>query len=181
MSHKQSILIVLFLIAMGITCRLLPHPWNTTPITAIVLFSSAYFGFHYSLISFLGIMFITDAFIGFYQWQIMLSVYGSIILAGIIGLSMKKKQTVGLILLSTLGSSLIFFIITNWAVWQFGTMYPHSISGLFQSYLMAIPFFKNSLAGDILYSGLLFGAYKLSVLYYFKFNHLMSRVIPDVN
>jgi hypothetical protein len=58
----------------------------------------------------------------------------------------------------TLSASIIFFIITNYAVWAFGTMYPHTVNGLFQSYMMALPFFKNSVLGDMFYTGMLVGS-----------------------
>ncbi|MEK7185550.1 MAG: DUF6580 family putative transport protein [Patescibacteria group bacterium] len=162
MSKKELIFVSLAIISVGIASRLLPHPWNTTPVTAIAIFSSAYLGFRYSFAIFLAIMFVTDIFLGFYQWQIMLAVYGSFATAALIGLFLRKKKTVGLILVSALSSSVLFFLITNWAVWQFGTMYEHSLTGLFQSYFMALPFFRNSLLGDIFYTSLLFGVFEVS-------------------
>ena len=158
MSKKQSIIFVLAIVSIGIAGRLLPHPWNTTPITAIAIFSSAYLGFRRSSGILLAIMLATDFFLGFYQWQIMIAVYGSFFIVCGIGLIMKKRQTAGLVFASAIGSSLVFFLITNWAVWQFGSMYEHSLAGLFQSYFMALPFFRNSLFGDIFYTTALFGA-----------------------
>jgi hypothetical protein len=104
----------------------------------------------------LAIMAITDTIIGFYQWQMMLAVYGSIILTGIIGMLLAKRRGAGSIFLASSGSSILFFLVTNWAVWAFGTMYPHTMSGLLQSYFMALPFFGNSIVGDVAYSLLLF-------------------------
>lgn len=61
---------------------------------------------------------------------------------------------------TTLGA-IIFFLLTNAAVWAFGTMYPHTLSGLMESYTMAIPFFRNSLLGDIFFIGILVGGYEV--------------------
>jgi hypothetical protein len=59
----------------------------------------------------------------------------------------------------TLASSVLFFLITNFGVWAQG-MYARDISGLFQSYVMAIPFFKNTLLGNFFYVSLFFGSYE---------------------
>ena len=160
LSSKSKIVFVLGLIAFGILSRVLPHAWNFTPITAIVLFSAAYFGIVYSLIIFLMVMVVSDLHLGFYEWHIMLAVYGSFAIASLIGLLLKNKS-MGVVFMGTISSSVLFFAITNWAVWQFSTLYSHSLSGLLQSYVMALPFFRNSLAGDVCYSGFLFGAYEL--------------------
>lgn len=161
MSKKTSFLISSLLILVGISGRLLPHPWNVTPITAIALFSTTYLSLRYSFVIFLVTMIITDFFLGFYQWQIMLSVYSSFMLAGVIGLFVRKHRSAGPILVGTLASTAIFFLVTNWAVWQFSSMYAHTFTGLLESYAMAIPFLKNSLAGDLFYAGLFFGTVSL--------------------
>ena len=167
----------LFLVIFGIASRFLPHPSDTTPITAIILFASAYLGFRYSAFILFAAMIVTDIFIGFYDWRIMLAVYGSFALAGVIGLFMRKKRTAGLVFSATFISSSIFFLITNWAVWQFGSMYAHSFAGLVESYAMGLPFFRNSLMGDLFYSGFLFGAYELasSAVLNFKQRRIFRR------
>ncbi len=106
-------------------------------------------------------MFISDIFIGFYQWQIMLSVYSGFALASLVGLYFKKHKTFPIILGGTVVSSLLFFVITNWAVWQYSGMYSHNWAGLLESYTMALPFLKNSLVGDLFYTGVFFGAFEL--------------------
>ncbi len=151
-----------FLVILGIASRLLPHAANFTPVTAIALFASAYLGLRYSLVIFLAVMLVADAFIGFYSWQIMLAVYGSFALSSAIGFFLQKHKRALPIFFGALGSSLLFFLITNWAVWQFGTLYSHTPAGLLESYVMALPFFKNSLAGDLFYSAVLFGVFELS-------------------
>ncbi len=140
--------------------RLISHAANVTPVTAIALFISAYFGIRYSIPTIIGLMLISDAIIGFYSWPIMLSVYGSLVLAGLLGMYLQKNKTIGSTIVLTISSSLVFFLVTNWAVWQFGTMYVHSWQGLVESYTMAIPFFKNSLFGDLFYTGAFFGIFE---------------------
>jgi hypothetical protein len=133
--------------------------WNTTPVTAIILFASVYLGGRYSFGALFAIMLAADMFLGFYQWQMMVAVYGSLGIAALIGFMMRKNVTASRVLFAALGSSVVFFIITNWAVWQFGTMYAHSLAGLLESYTMALPFFRNSLIGDVLYTAMLFGSW----------------------
>lgn len=156
-SKKIKILLIAVLIFCGVASRLLPHPFNFTPITAITLFVASYFGIRYSLVTLFGIMLLSDLYIGFYSWEMMLIVYSSFALVSLFGFFI-KKQKIEIIILSTLGASLSFYIITNWAVWQFGSLYEHSLFGLLQSYTAAIPFFKNSLAGDIFFTTMLFGS-----------------------
>ena len=162
MSKKSSILIAVLMVAAGIASRFMPHAWNMTPITAIALFSSVYLGIRYSLAIVFATMFISDIFIGFYDWRVMLSVYGGFAVAGLIGELVRRRKTIVNVILGAVSSSVFFFIATNWAVWQFGSMYQHSAAGLLQDFALALPFFKNMLIGDIVYSGIIFGAFELA-------------------
>jgi len=155
----MKIAIILFFILLGIIARATPHPWNFTPISAIALLLSAYFGWRTSLIAILSIMLASDLLLGFYHLEMMLAVYGSFILAVGLGTLIQRKK-IQTILFASLGSSLLFFFITNWAVWQFGTMYNHTISGLWESYFMALPFFRHTLAGDLIYTGVFFAIFE---------------------
>jgi len=177
MSTRNSLIIALSLIIVGVSGRLLPHPWNMTPITAIALFSTTYLSLRYSLAVFFLTMVVADFFLGTYQWQIMLAVYTSFALAGVIGLLIRKKVSFGKVALGTIASSLLFFIVTNWAVWQFGSMYTHTFGGLMQSYTMAIPFFKNSLIGDLFYATLFFGVVEYGLVLHSKFGFLKKKFV----
>ena len=80
---NKKLLIPLLLIALGFIARLLPHPANFAPIGAIALFSGLYLPKRWAIILPLAIMLISDIFVGFYAWQIMLAVYLSFVLAGL--------------------------------------------------------------------------------------------------
>ena len=160
MTKKTAFIIGVILVTLGVASRFLPHLWNVTPLTAILLFSSTYLGLRYSLIIFFSTIIVTDIFIGFYEWQIMLAVYGSFVLASLLGSVIKKYKTPTTILFCSLGSSILFFVVTNYAVWQFSGMYEHSIVGILECFTLALPFFKNSLFGDLFYTGVIFGAYE---------------------
>lgn len=152
----MAVLIVVF----GALTRLLPHHPNIVPITALCLFSGTYLPKKLAFLPLLA-MLISDYFIGFYGLD-MLYVYGSFALIATIGWWLKQHKSPQWIIGSALSSSVLFFIITNFGVWAPpNNWYPHTLNGLMQSYIMAIPFFKNSLIGDIGYTVLLFGGYEL--------------------
>ncbi len=162
---NKKIIIVLLLILLGFSARLLPHPANFAPIGAIALFAGMYLPKRLAIILPIVMMFSSDLIIGMYNPKIMIAVYASFILMGLIGLLVRKNKKLSTVLGGTLLGSFLFFLITNFAVWAFGTMYLHNLSGLIQSYTMAIPFFKNSLLGNLFYVGILVGGYELAVHY----------------
>lgn len=157
----KKYIIPILLIILGFVARLLPHPANFAPVGAIALFGGLYLPKKWAIILPLIAMFVSDIFIGFYTWQIMLSVYAGFALMGLIGLIVRKNKAFATVIGGTLLGSILFFLITNAAVWQFGTMYAHNFSGLIQSYFMALPFFKNSLFGDLFYVGVMVGGFEI--------------------
>ena len=62
--------------------------------------------------------------------------------------------------------STVFFLISNWAVWQFGVWYDKSLVGLIEAYTLAIPFFRNTIIGDLVYTGSLFAVFEFSRAYF---------------
>ena len=153
------------MIILGISARFIPHAPNFTPIMAIALFGALYLPKKYALIIPMLAMLTSDFFIGFYSWQIMLSVYTSFLLMIGIGLIIKNNKNFFTVLGSTLLASIIFFLLTNFTVWAFGTLYTHNLAGLAQSYYLAIPFFRNSLLGNLFYVGILVGGYEFALTY----------------
>ncbi|MBI4079021.1 MAG: hypothetical protein HY429_01860 [Candidatus Levybacteria bacterium] len=147
----------LSIIAFAVLLRLLPHPPNVAPIAAMALFGGCYLNKKYALAVPLFSMVVSDYFLGFHNT--MLFVYGSFILTGLVGMWVKTHRSVPIIISAALFSSLLFFIITNFGVWLVTNMYPKTIDGLLQSYTMAIPFFRNTIFGDLLYTGLFFGSF----------------------
>ncbi|HWQ82193.1 MAG TPA: DUF6580 family putative transport protein, partial [Ignavibacteria bacterium] len=146
------------LIVFAVFSRLAPHPPNFSPITAIALFSGVYldrkFAFTVPIIA----MIISDYFIGYHS--LLWLVYLCFIAIAFLGLYLKKRKTFVRIAISALASSVIFFIVTNFGVWASG-YYGLTLSGLYECYVMAIPFFRNTLSGDILYTGVMFGCYEI--------------------
>lgn len=165
MNNKQKkllgFLIGLALIIMGLIFRILPHPPNFSPVAAIALFGGFYFSRKISMVVPLFIMFLSDIFIGFYEPVLMAFVYGSFLICVILGFQLKKHKKWHTILQNSLLCSLVFFFLTNFAVWAFTPWYAKSFSGLIQCYLMAIPFLKNTLLGNLFFTGIIFGTYEV--------------------
>ena len=152
------ILAVLFII-IGVGLRFAPHFPNFSPIAAIALFGGVYLPRKIALILPLAALMISDLFIGTYEILLMASVYSSFILCVLIGFWLKKHKK--MILGGAILGSISFFIVTNFAVWAFTPWYAKSISGLVQCYLMALPFFRMTLLGNLFYVTAFFGAYEI--------------------
>lgn len=152
------------LILLAALSRLLPHPPNIAPITAIALFGGVYLDKKHTFIVPIAAMLISDYFIGFHTEQMW--VYASFIAIGFIGLWLRKHQGIASTIFAAIGGSILFFIVTNFGVWLSNYyMYPHNLAGLLQCYTAAIPFFRNTLAGDLFYVGAMFGVFELAKKY----------------
>lgn len=137
--------------------RLVPHPANVAPIGAMALFSGSYLPKKYALIIPLAAMIISDFFLGFHST--IMWVYGSFLLIGLLGMQLRNKANAGNVFLATAASSLLFYFVTNFGVWISTEMYPKTWEGLLQCYVMGLPFLRNTVIGDGLYSAVLFGGY----------------------
>jgi len=148
------------MILLAALSRLLPHPSNFAPITALALFGAVYLDRKHTFIVPLAAMVISDYFIGFYSgWM---WVYGSFVAIGFIGLWLRNHRGVPQTIGATVAGSILFFIATNFGVWITAQVtYPHTVTGLEQCYAAAIPFFRNTLLGDLTYVGAMFGVYEL--------------------
>ena len=154
-------LIALIFILIGISLRLIPHAPNFAPIAAIALFGGVYFSKKIALTLPVLAVLISDVFIGFYDLKLMAAVYGSFILCAVLGFWLKNNKKWHTVAGAAILSSVLFFLITNFAVWAFSPWYAKTFSGIIQSYVMALPFFRNSLLGDLFYTTVFFGAYEL--------------------
>lgn len=156
---KEEILaIVLIIFAAG--SRLLPHPANFAPIAAVGIFSA--FIFKNKLLRF-GVpiiaMFVSDAIIGFYTPLVMLSVYLGFFISTLLGRYLKNHKSLSNGVGVSLSASLQFYLITNLAVFLFTPLYAKNFQGLINCYYLALPFFRNTILGDLFYTGAIFGLY----------------------
>lgn len=155
----QNLLSPVTIIVLATIMRLLPHPANVAPIAAMALFGGVYLNRKSALVMPLIALFVSDIFLGFHAT--MPFVYGSFLLIGLVGLWLRKHKQAGFVIAGSLFSSLLFFLITNGGVWLIGDMYPHTVSGLIDCFVMAIPFFRNTIFGDLLYVGIFFGSFEV--------------------
>ena len=141
--------------------RLLPHPPNFSPIAAMALFSGAYLSQRgLALVAPLAALLISDILLGFHG--LMWLVYGSVALVVCLGWLLQSKRSPARITIAALSGSVLFYLLTNFGVWAFGDMYPKTLSGLAACYVAALPFFQNSLAGDLFFTALLFGGWAMA-------------------
>lgn len=151
---------VLALLVVGTALtRLIELPPNFTPVLALGLFAGAYVQPR-SLAVLLPLlaMLLSDLLLGAHA--LMWVVYGCIAACALLGRLLRGRIGVLSVAGMGLGASLLFFVVTNFAVWALGTMYPHTLAGLLACYVAAIPFFHTMLASTLLFSALLFGVFE---------------------
>jgi hypothetical protein len=148
-------------IAAAAALRLVPHPPNFSPIDAMALFSGAYLGRRgIAFVAPLAALLLSDLVLGFYHG--VATVYATVALIVVIGWWLSSKRTPLRIGIAAIASSVTFFVITNFGMWLFSGFYPVTYAGLLACYTAAIPFFQNTVAGDLFYSVLLFGGFALA-------------------
>jgi hypothetical protein len=161
-------LILLAMIAFTVLYRLAVHfaagamPWNFTPVEAVALFGGACFADRRMALAVpLAALFLADVFIGFYGWM-MPVVYGCVALTVLAGFALRGRVRVGNTIVAAVGSATGFYLITNFAVWLGGTMYPHNAAGLMAAYAAGLPFYQyGTLPGTLIWTALLFGGLAL--------------------
>lgn len=151
---------LLSLVFAVVLMRFLPHPSNFSPVAAVALFAGAKFAKPWLAfaVPFLA-MFLSDAVIGFHDT--MWAVYLSFGLVVTLGFWMREKANTQKIILSSLVGSSLFFLITNFAVWLTSGMYSMNMMGLISCYTAALPFFDNSVLGDLTFSAIIFGVWSV--------------------
>lgn len=149
--------------------RLLPHPPNLTAMTALALFGGAYFTDRRlaMLVPLLALL-LSDLALGLYwSWDYralqahMWVQYVSFLGIVCMGFLLRESRGALRIATVTLSASVLFFVVTNFGEWVFQPWYPKNAAGFVASYVAAIPFFRNTLIGDALYTTLLFGGFAL--------------------
>ena len=170
-SKIQTLISYTVIILLAVIARLVPHAPNFAPIGGLALFSGSHFKKKIALIIPLSAMFISDIFLGFHKT--VPYVYVSFIIIALIGSLIKNNKWQSLLKTSLL-SSVLFFLITNFGVWATGTMYQRNLSGLTQSYVMGLPFFRNTILSDLFYSFSFFYGYR--ILSNFVFKKLLAKL-----
>jgi hypothetical protein len=159
-THKENLLVrtivILAMIAFAAVVRIVPHPWNFTPIGAMALFSGAVvkgrrLAFLFPLLA----LFVGDLFVGFHK--LIPIVYASFLANVALGYWIRNRRNTWRISGITLLGAIQFFLITNLAVWALLGSYPRTFTGFVACYVSGLPLFWNTLAGDAFYAAVLFG------------------------
>jgi len=154
MQVRNSLIIVALIVAAAAT-RLMPHPPNFAPVMSIALFGSAVFANRWGGIAIaIAAMAQSDMFIG--SHSTLPFVYVGMLVTGMLGFFLRSNRTAFRILNFTLAGSIIFFVVSNLGVFLTQDLYPKTWAGLVACYVAAVPFFQNSVAADVLFSGILF-------------------------
>lgn len=162
-------LVLIGLIAIGILGRWLIEIPNFQPVAAIALFCGFYFRRYWiAFAAVLVIMAISDSLLGGYRWQMMMFVYASLLLPVMLARFLFNKEQSSLtfarrVLFGSLLASGIFFLVSNWAFWQFGMIYPKTAAGLAESYAAALPFLRYTVLSDLAFSTTFFMAWYFAV------------------
>ena len=160
--NKREQWLGLGLILIGAGLRMLPHPDNFTPVTAIALFSGVVLPPSIALTLPLIVMISTDLIIG--PHPLFWLVWGAFSLVSLLGVWLRGNSKPRTVIFGTVAGSVLFFVLTNLGVFLFENMYPHTREGLARCFTMALPFFRNSLLGDLFYSAVFFGIFATAKL-----------------
>lgn len=164
-SEKLALLlrgaVIMALIVLSAVLRIVPHPWNLTPVGAMALFSGAMFRNRWiALLLPLASLFAGDVFVGFHK--LMLIVYASFAISVAIGRWLAEKRSAARIGGAVFLGAAQFFVVTNFATWAVGGFYPKTAAGLMSCFVAGVPYFWNTLVGDALYACVLFGGFVLA-------------------
>lgn len=155
MKFNTNTLILLLLVAVAVA-RLIPHPYNFTPIGAFALFSGAYITDKRFMLLPLVALLISDLFIGLYTLTVMATVYLGFATAALAGrLILARRRTPARFVGGVLAGAVLFYLISNLGVWW--VFWPRTVTGLIECWNFGLPFLLRSVAGDFLYGAVIFG------------------------
>ncbi|MDE2477031.1 MAG: hypothetical protein KGO48_18385 [Alphaproteobacteria bacterium] len=159
---KSRVVLVIGIVLVAALARLVPHIPNVWPVDALALFGGAYLADRRLAFAVpLAAMMLSDTILGFDGLGTELAVYGCAAATVGLGIWVGRNRSALRIGSAAVAASLLSFVVTDLAVWAFGTLYPHTFAGLVACYVAAIPFLRNILAGDLAYTALLFGGFAL--------------------
>lgn len=172
MQNNKSLMavgLVALMVFLAAITRILPHQPNFTAVGAMALFGAAHFKQRWMAVVIpFAALYLSDLFLnnviyaqyfdGF-TMQIAPFVYLAFALVLGIGFFLRSKVSTKNVAVAALASAVVFFLVTNAAAWWTDPMYTKDLSGLMTSYIAGIPFFSGTLAGNVVYSAVLFGTY----------------------
>jgi hypothetical protein len=157
-----DLLMIGFLVGLDVAARLLPHAPDFTPVAATALLAASVLRVRaWSVIVPIAAMMLGDLVLGFYDLRVMAVVYGTLALPACAASLSGRLRRPRLIVPMLLSSSLIFFLVTNFAVWAFSPLYAANAAGLIKCYIAGLPFLRNMAEADLFWGLVLFGGYWL--------------------
>jgi hypothetical protein len=147
-------------VLLALAVRFMPHPWMFTPVAASLLFFGArgsrrQLWVPFVLLAASDVILTKLVYTYPFSWDHLVTWawYAAILWLGTnLRANSKPVRVIG----AALASSVSFFLFSNFAVWACQNMYPKNVSGLMMSYTAALPFFRNALAGDLLFTSAMF-------------------------
>ncbi len=157
----RGAVVIAVLIGVCVVMRLVEHAPNFTPLAATAIFAGFFFRSRMLALTVpIAALAISDLLgAGFYDARIMIAVYACIAVPALVGRFVRGRWMPVRVLGASLAASVLFFAVTNFAHFLFTPMYEKSLAGLLECYTLALPFFRNTLLGDLSWSFLFFGAY----------------------
>lgn len=160
---KSNLLITITIIALSTIYRLIPHPFNVSPIYSIALFTGATFNNKYlAAVTTILSMLVADIIIGLHNTMVF--TYLSLLLINYLGHNLQKKYNYKNIIKYSVISSLIFYLISNFGVWLLSQNYTYNLEGLVYCYWLAIPFWQNTLISCLLFNTIIFTLFSIKTI-----------------
>ncbi|MGH6728321.1 MAG: DUF6580 family putative transport protein [Pseudolabrys sp.] len=149
---------VVFLVVFDVVARLVPHAPGVWPFAASALFAGRMLRMPaLAIIVPLAAVLLSNVALAGDDWRITAVVCAAITLPAFAGMIARRYPGALAVIGGMIACSLIFFVTTNFAVWAFGTLYPHTLQGLTQCYVAALPFLDKTVLGDLFWTAVLFG------------------------
>ncbi|HTF44403.1 MAG TPA: DUF6580 family putative transport protein [Terriglobales bacterium] len=147
-------------VVLAVAVRFLPHPWSFTPVVGALLFFGArgprrQLWFPFALLAVSDVVLTKFVYAYPFTWDhyVTWAWYAAIVW---VGTNLRENAKPVRVLGAALASSTSFFLLSNFAVWAGGTMYPHNWAGLMTSYTLGLPFFRPAIEGDLLFTAAMF-------------------------
>jgi hypothetical protein len=158
--NTHRIVVIAAMVVIAALASLIPHPPNFTPLAAMALFAGAHLNRRAAFIVAIGALLIRDLVIGFHI--LMPAVYVCYLFNVFVGQRLNGIHTPRRVVTASVLGSVVFFLVSNFAVWALLNTFPKTPQGLLACYTAGIPYFRNTLASDLLYSVAMFGIFALA-------------------
>jgi len=157
-SKRFASLLATVMIFAAAGSRLVPHPWNCTPLIALALFAGARLDrTGWAVAATLGSLALGDLALGSFPYPGMAWVYLTAAAIVLLGRTLRPRVALAATLTAALGGGFVFYAVTNFGVWTAGQLYPRTWAGLASCYVAGLPFYRNQVAGDVVFTAVLFG------------------------